>query len=70
MSRPGFSFLVCPDAEMVREKADSLLSSASPAFVRRVYWGDEDLAPGFWEDLTVQSLMAQPKAVVLRRAHN
>jgi len=70
MSRPGFSFLVCPDTEMVREKADSLLASATPAFVRRVYWGDEELPPGFWEDLTVQSLMAEPKAVVLRRAHN
>ncbi|MBF0481792.1 MAG: DNA polymerase III subunit delta [Desulfovibrionaceae bacterium] len=69
MSRPGFSFLVCPDAEMVREKADSLLAGVSPVFGRRVYWGDEELAPGFWEDLTVQSLMAEPKAVVLRRAH-
>jgi DNA polymerase III subunit delta len=68
MSRPGFSFLICPDAEMVRDKADSLLSGAAEAFARRVYWGDEELPPAFWEDLTVQSLMATPKAVVLRRA--
>ena len=58
-TRPGFSFLICPDAELARLEAAALLEQARADgdWRRAVYWGDEELPPAFWQDLTVPSLM-------------
>lgn len=66
MSRPGFSFLVCPDSELTRRHIDGMLEGVG--FTRRVYWGDEELPPAFWQDMTSQGLFGGSTAVVLRRA--
>ncbi len=75
MDRPGFSFLVCPDSEMVQTRIASMLesyggqASSGGQWKKIVYFGDEDVIPdAFWETLTVSSLFAEHKAVVLRRA--
>ncbi len=70
MSRPGYMFLICPDAELLHARIGELLDKHGAAdYEKRVYWADEDLPPKFWDDLTLQTLFGSSKAVVLRRAH-
>ncbi len=68
MQRPGFTFLVCPDPEMIRNRVERLLGESGEVFTREVFQGDEEIPDAFWRALTVASLFAEPKAVVLRRA--
>lgn len=69
MQRPGFTFLVCPDPELARQRVRTLAAGQDPPLERRTYWGDDEaLPPGFWSDLSVASLFAAPRMVVLRRA--
>jgi len=68
MQRPGFTFLACPDPEIVRERVDRLLAESGQTFERVVFWGDEELGASFWSALTVASLFAGRRAVVVRRA--
>ncbi|WP_027185906.1 DNA polymerase III subunit delta [Desulfovibrio inopinatus] len=77
MDRPGFSFLVCPDPEMVQTRIASMLEShggqatQGGQWKKIVFFGDEDSIPDvFWETLTVSSLLAEHKAIVLRRAQD
>lgn len=70
MSRPGYMFLICPDAELLHEQINSILSApGNSGFEKRVYWADDELSPKFWDDLTLQTLFGGSKAVILRRAH-
>jgi len=66
MTRPGFSFLVCPDSELIRRRIRGMLEGSE--YSRRVYWGDEELPPAFWQDMTSQGLFGGSAAVILRRA--
>ncbi|MFP5240123.1 MAG: DNA polymerase III subunit delta [Acidobacteriota bacterium] len=67
--RPGFTFLVCPDPEMVKRRLEQLMAASGGGFARQVFWGDaDDFDPAWWQALSTVSLFAQPKAVVLRRA--
>lgn len=71
-SRPGFCFLVCPDSVLIRQRIEALARehpSATGAYARRVYWGDDGLSQAFWETLTLQSLFSAPTLLILRRAH-
>lgn len=71
MSRPGFSFLVCPDPELLRSRMAELLAGAGEdpsAWERKSFWGDEELLPRFWQDLGSASLLGTRTALVLRRA--
>jgi DNA polymerase-3 subunit delta len=68
MNRPGYSFLACPDPEIVRERVDRLLAESGQDFAKEVFWGDEELGAPFWSALTVGSLFSGRRAVVLRRA--
>lgn len=71
MSRPGYLFIVCPDAELLRtELARALSGHGAEEWERKPYWGDEDLPETFWKDLTLKSLFSTPKALVVRRAQN
>lgn len=81
MSRPGFTFLVCPDAALSRQRMETLLAEHPPAggggmlgnavpkeYERRVFWGDEDLGEAFWQALTLTDLFGRPRVLVLRNA--
>ena len=68
MARQGFSFLVCADPELIRDRVDELLGGEG--FAPRVFWGDEDLTDRYWQTLTVPSMMGPPNAVILRRAQD
>ncbi|MFU2210168.1 DNA polymerase III subunit delta [Solidesulfovibrio sp. C21] len=68
MNRPGFSFLACPDPEIIRDRVDRLLAESGSGFTKMVFWGDEELGDPFWSALTVASLFSGRRALVLRRA--
>lgn len=81
-TRPGFSFLVCPDGQLLRDRLARQLSAFPPAAVgglmpqdapaqweRHVYWGDEEPPQRFWEHLTLQGLFGAPRALVVRQAN-
>lgn len=69
MSRPGFTFCICPDPELIRDHITSLLDrhATGPRHVV-TFWGDEDIPNAFWQALAVPDLMGQFRAVILRRA--
>lgn len=70
-TRPGFSFLLCPDPELLRLEIESLVerNGEGKNWDRRVHWADEDLTDAFWSDLTIGDLMGTPRLVVVRRAN-
>ncbi len=72
MSRPGFFFLICPDSQLIQKRIESLAAEHPPSaggeFERWVFWAEEGLTPRFWEKLTLQSLMAKERMVVVRHA--
>lgn len=73
MSRPAFSFCVCPDGQLVREHLQGLFAShglENADWERHTFWGDEELPPLFWEHLTLQGLFQQSKVLVVRNAQN
>jgi DNA polymerase-3 subunit delta len=71
MSRPGFNFMICPDAEILRRMiAETLAEHWSAGHERRVFWGDDEvLPPEFWAELTTPSLLGSNKVLLVRRAH-
>lgn len=68
MTRQGFSFLVCADPELLKDRIGDLLEGQG--FATRTFWGDEDLPDRYWQTLTIPSMMGPPNAVVLRRAQD
>lgn len=69
--RPGFSFLVCPDGQMLRAQLARLLTLYPPVageWERHVYWGDEAPPPSFWEHITLHGLFPSSRAVLVRQA--
>lgn len=73
-ARPGFTFCICPDGQLIREHIAALLDASQPAdgkaWERHVFWGDEEPGPQFWEQLTLQGLFGTPRAVIIRNAQN
>lgn len=72
MKRPAYSFLVCPDPQLLKARIDEMLAgSGASDWERKVFWGDDEdpLPETFWTDLTIKSLFSQPKALVVRRAN-
>jgi len=73
MSRPKFTFLACPDPQLLKARIKELLeTSGQTGWETRTFWGDDEepLPPAFWTELTIKSLFPQPKALVIRRAHS
>lgn len=69
--RPGFSFLVCPDSQLLRAHLAEQLTVFPPAggpWERHVYWGDEDPPPRFWEQLSLQGLFGASRVLLVRQA--
>lgn len=70
MARPRLFFLVCPDAELIRQRIEAQLAEhGAGKALRRVFWGDEDLPEAFYRELNIVGLFSEPKVLVLRRAH-
>ncbi|WP_321405057.1 DNA polymerase III subunit delta [Maridesulfovibrio sp.] len=70
MSRPGYMFLICPDAELLHANIAELQEKhGATDYEKKAYWADEDLPPQFWDDLTLQTLFGASKVIILRRAH-
>ncbi len=70
-ARPAFSFLVCPDSQLLRFRLEDEAKAHPPACgprERHVYWGDEDPPPRFWEQLGLQGLFGTERIVVVRQA--
>lgn len=58
MSHPAFTFLVCPDAQILRQEFEARVAACPPPqgqWDRRTYWADEPPPPAFWEDLQAQA---------------
>jgi len=72
MNRPAYSICICPDSHLLRVRLDTLLAAHSPlqgeTWRRFFFWADEGLTPSFWEHLTLQGLLATPKALIIRNA--
>ena len=69
--RPGFRFLVCPDAELLRRRVEALSTGlgGGAQVGRKVFWGDDEpFPPAYWAELTTQNLFSTPSVLVLRRA--
>ena len=69
MTRPGFSFCICPDGKLLRQQVEELLVACpDQGRERHVYWGDDELPPKFWELLTLQGLFSTSRLLLLRNA--
>ncbi len=68
--RPGFSFLLCPDPELIKLELQNLSAAYEANYSKRLYWADEELPDSFWQDLTTLDLMGNPRLVIVRRAHS
>lgn len=71
--RPGFSFLVCPDGELIRDELETMLAQYPPAngqWQKHVFWGDEEPDNKYWETLGRSDLFSAGKLVVVRNAQN
>lgn len=68
-ARPGYRFLICPDAELLRRQAAELGTALGQGAAKKVFWGDDEpFPPAFWAELTTQSLFSTPTVLLLRRA--
>ncbi|MFO8033315.1 MAG: DNA polymerase III subunit delta [Desulfohalobiaceae bacterium] len=68
--RPGFLFLVCPDAGLLRQEIHSRLQEDTQDWQKHVFWADEELPEKFWTTLTLDGLLPAGNAVILRKAEN
>jgi DNA polymerase-3 subunit delta len=70
MPRPGFYFLICPDAELIKRELARLVAEHDFSGAERlVFWGDDGLGPRFWENLSLQSLFGGTKLLLVRQAN-
>ncbi len=73
MAQPGFYFCVCPDGRLIKEHIETCLAALpdhGAGWERHTYWGDEELPPQFWEQLTLQGLFGTSRVVLVRNAQN
>ena len=69
MSRPGFTFCICPDLSLIQEYIQGQLARfPQKRWKKKVFWGDEPLPDNFWTVLKQADLFGGGQAVILRRA--
>lgn len=68
MSRPGFTFCISPDPELIREHIAQVLAEQGEPWQRKTFWADEELPEAYWDAFTQGSLLEEKTALVLRRA--
>ncbi len=66
--RPGFMFCICPDSALIREQIDRQLQSQGQNWKKYIFWADEELPDRYWNLLTLDGLLPEGHAVILRRA--
>lgn len=66
--RPGFFFCICPDSALLKQYIQGQLQSQTDNWQQKIFWADEEIPDTYWKNLTLSSLIEQPKAVVLRKA--
>ncbi|MFP4480401.1 MAG: hypothetical protein ACLFOA_06005, partial [Desulfohalobiaceae bacterium] len=66
--RPGFMFLICPDAGLLRQELHRRLQEDQGQWEKHIFWADEELPEKFWTTLTLDGLLPEGNAVVLRKA--
>jgi DNA polymerase-3 subunit delta len=66
--RPGFMFLICPDAGLMRQEIHRRLQQDQHEWQKHVFWADEELPEKFWTTLTLDGLLPEGNAVILRKA--
>lgn len=70
--RPGFSFLVSQDTELLKEQLESLANKYLPAngtWEKYLFWGDEEPDNRYWEMLGQAGLFSTYRMVLVRKAH-
>ena len=69
MSRPAYTFLVCPDPVLALGQAREVLAVHGAAdWPVATYRGDEELPPQFWQDFQSVGLFGGSKALFVRHA--
>lgn len=72
-ARPGFLFLVCPDAQLLRERTEAARKAYPPqdggAYDCASYWGDTEPPRDFWSNLSAVSLFGTSHFIVVRQAN-
>lgn len=72
MSHPAFTFLICPDSQLLRQEFEARVASCQAPqgqWERRAYWADEPPPPSFWEDLQSQGgLFGTSKVLFVHQA--
>lgn len=72
-ARPGFLFLICPDAQLLRERFGQAEKDNPPqdggSWDRSCYWGDTDPPQDFWSNLSETSLFGTSHFIVVRQAN-
>jgi DNA polymerase III subunit delta len=73
MSRPPFSFFICPDSWLLqREIARIAKAAGCGEWNRSSYWGDEPLESDFWSAMAMPgmlSLLGEGRIIIVRRAN-
>ena len=70
--RPGFSVLICPDSELLKERMAALQAKYldDPAkWEKTAVWGDEEPDARFWESLGQGGLFGNSRLLIARQAH-
>lgn len=78
MKRAGFTICIGPDAVLLKDYIAAELEQNPPpsgiasqqGWEQSIFWGEEPLPAEFWEQLTLQGLFDQPRAIILRHAQN
>lgn len=71
--RPRFNILICPDSYILLQEVRKLVTAFKPSsgeWERRVYWGDEEPQPKFWEEFTASQLFGTSYYLLLRQANS
>ncbi len=68
----GFTFCICPDSMILQDYINELCSSyvEEHTWEKYTYWGDEELEPIFWNQLTIQNIFEKNNILIIRNAHN
>jgi len=67
MTRPGFSFCLCPDPKLLREHIHQELARHEPGCRMKTFWADEELSRAYWSHFHQRALTGQTTALLLRR---
>ncbi len=73
LPRPSFTFLICPDSQLLRSHLQALLKERENelhGWKRHTFWGDEDPDKDFWEALCLDGLLASGRVVLVRQAQH